>query len=271
MPAAQTPLRPQGPVDCHAHVFLTSLPTVAGARYRPLTDAPLDAYLAELSANKIAGGVLVQPSFLGTDNSFLLDALARHPDRLRGIAVVDRNISPDEMIRLRTSGVRGLRLNLIGRPLPDFTDDDWQHHLRACSSAGLHIEVQSEGPAWASILLAMRSAGCVVVIDHFGRPTDPDPGRCPGFAAVLSAARDPSVWVKLSAPYRFAARSDDAAAALLASAGPDRLLWGSDWPWTQHPEITSYAALLARVDNWAGGPDVRDAILAANPQRLYWR
>ena len=271
MPAEETPARSAGPVDCHAHVFLTSLPTVAGARYRPTTDAPVAAYLAELDANGINGGVLVQPSFLGTDNSFLLDALARHPDRFRGVAVVDRDITADDLSRLRNAGVRGLRLNLIGRSLPDFADDDWQRHLELCSRSGLHIEIQSEGADWVSILPAMLKAGVVVVIDHFGRPSDAEPAHCIGFAAVLAAARDPSVWVKLSAPYRFGANAEAAATALFAAASPSRLLWGSDWPWTQHPEITSYAGLLARVDGWAPAPDDRRAILEANPRRLYWR
>ena len=50
-------------------------------------DAPLATYLAMLDADELRRGVLVQGSAHGRDNSAMLDALARQPDRLRGVAV----------------------------------------------------------------------------------------------------------------------------------------------------------------------------------------
>ena len=44
-------------------------------------------------------GVLVQGSAHGQDNSAMLDALERTPTRLRGVAVVDENVSPVELRR----------------------------------------------------------------------------------------------------------------------------------------------------------------------------
>nr|CUV26796.1 protein of unknown function [Ralstonia solanacearum] len=38
-------------------------------------DATLPAYLAQLDAHGLSHGVLIQPSFLGVDNSYLLAAL----------------------------------------------------------------------------------------------------------------------------------------------------------------------------------------------------
>ena len=59
--------------------------------------------------------MLIQPSFLGTDNRFMLDALRRYPQRLRGVAVVDASISDTQLDELEEAGVVGIRLNLIGR------------------------------------------------------------------------------------------------------------------------------------------------------------
>src|SRR5207237_371349 len=59
-------------------------------------------------------GVLVQPSFFGTDNREMLDALARQPAKLRGVAVVTPSIDAGEIARLHALGVRAVRLNLHG-------------------------------------------------------------------------------------------------------------------------------------------------------------
>lgn len=73
----------------HAHVFARDLPLAGERRYAPHYDAPLALYLAQLDAHDIARGVLVQPSFLGADNRYLLAALSLERSRLRGIAVID--------------------------------------------------------------------------------------------------------------------------------------------------------------------------------------
>ena len=78
---------PNTAVDTHAHVFTRDLPMPDQRRAPSGYDARPEDYLQQLDANGISHGVLVQPSFLGTDNSYLVDALRRYPQRLRGIAV----------------------------------------------------------------------------------------------------------------------------------------------------------------------------------------
>ena len=87
-------------IDTHAHAFTITGPLAAGRRYTPEADAPLTEYMAELDGAGATHGVLVQPSFLGTDNSYLLDCLRRHPDRLRGIAVIDPSWSDRDLAGL---------------------------------------------------------------------------------------------------------------------------------------------------------------------------
>lgn len=79
-------------------------------------DATPEDYLRVLGANGMSKGVLVQPSFLGTDNSYLVAALQKYPDRFRGIAVVAPTISGAELQKLQDAGVVGIRLNLVGLP-----------------------------------------------------------------------------------------------------------------------------------------------------------
>lgn len=56
-------------IPTHAHVFARDLPLTSDRRYAPAYDATIDDYLGMLDRNGMSHGVLVQPSFLGTDNS----------------------------------------------------------------------------------------------------------------------------------------------------------------------------------------------------------
>ena len=116
-------------VDSHAHVFKRGLSLADVRRYAPDYDATPEDYIRVLDANGISHAVLVQPSFLGTDNSYLVDALQRYA-RFRGIAVVPPTISPDDLRSLDEAGVVGIRLNLIGAPDPQLEVDPWPSFLR---------------------------------------------------------------------------------------------------------------------------------------------
>src|ERR1700731_3084141 len=89
---------PPNGCDTHAHVFGPSerFPYTDDRSYTP-PDAPLEKYLDMLDTTGFARGVLVQGSAHGRDNSAMLDALARRPDRLRGVAVADAGVPPAEL------------------------------------------------------------------------------------------------------------------------------------------------------------------------------
>ena len=250
-------------VDTHAHVFARDLALGPDRRYAPAYDATLPAYLALLDRHAIRFGVLVQPSFLGIDNSFLVASLASAGGRLRGIAVVEPDIADKALDGLAAAGIVGIRFNLIGRPPPAFLDAAELALARRVAARGWQIEVHAEGCHLAPVLDALAGLGTALVVDHYGRPDASLGLACPGFQALL--ATPPNVHVKLSAPYRFG--TTDAGLyrdALLANLGPDRLLWGSDWPWTQHEQGQDFAALLAVANNRPEGPR-----LHANAMRLF--
>ena len=240
-------------IDSHAHIFRRDLPTIAAARYVPAYDALPEAYAALRAANGFAGGVLVQPSFLGTDNSYLLAAIAADPDHLRGIAVVAPDCTEGAMRGLAAQGIAGLRLNLIGQPDPDFADPVWRAFLKRAAGCGFQIEVQAQAQRFPRLLAGLLESDVpAVVVDHFGLP-DPALGvNDPGFAALMQlAARTPRLHMKLSAPYRLGGGDPlPLAEAARAAFGAGRLMIGSDWPHTQHEseaDIAGLKALLARV------------------------
>jgi 2-pyrone-4,6-dicarboxylate lactonase len=115
--APREPTRPRFPpspeaCDTHAHVFgpAARFPYAADRSYTP-PDAPLAKYIAMLDTVGFTRGVLVQGSAHGRDNGAMLDALARHPGRLHGVAVADATVTPAELRRWHEIGVRGLRFN----------------------------------------------------------------------------------------------------------------------------------------------------------------
>lgn len=269
-PASARTIAASRAADTHAHVFSRALQLAERRRYSVDYDATPDAYLGMLVDNAMARGVLVQPSFLGFDNAYLLAALALRPQALRGIVALDKETPPSEMARLARGGVAGIRLNLIGRSDPALTKPEWRRHLEAIAALGWQIEVQCEAGRLPHLLPPLLETGAPVVVDHFGRP-DPVLGLDdPGFHHLLHSADRGGVYVKLSGAYRIGeALADNAAPLLLAAFGPERLLWGSDWPHTQFEHVASSLHARAALDRWVPDAQARTRILIDTPARLF--
>ena len=231
-------------VDTHAHVFTPDLPMVANRRYTPARAADTGQYLRLLDAHGVGFGVLVQPSFLGTDNSYMLAALEQSPDRLCGIAVVDTGIKDAELELLSLQGITGIRFNLVGDDPGKLRLPEYRSLVRRVAELGWQIEIQAEGGDIPGVLKNLAFSSAPVVIDHFGKP-DPRHGTgCRGFQTLLDHGPGGNVYVKTSASYRCGgADTRPYFEALMEYLGPDRLLWGSDWPWTQFEAGRAFALL----------------------------
>ncbi|MGZ5269017.1 MAG: amidohydrolase family protein [Ramlibacter sp.] len=252
--------------DCHLHVFEAGV-GMANARYVPAYDAPLQRWREAAAPFGVLRGVLVQPSFLGTDNSRLLRELRADPERLRGIAVVAPGVTAEALADLDAAGVRGLRLNFAGT----------SHDLRPWAGAkvlwdrvialGWHVEVHTDAGRLPEVLACLPTL-LPVVVDHMGKPGATTSAAT--IATVQDRARAGRVHVKLSGPYRLGGLEPrPLARRWLAALGPEALLWGSDWPFTNHEREARYATLFEALSDWIGdGP--ADAALRVNADRLYW-
>lgn len=239
-------------IDSHAHVFRRDLKLADNRRYAPDYDATLAQYLRALDQNGVTHGVLVQPSFLGTDNSYLVESLAAAGGRLRGVAVVDPSTDPAEFDALDRAGVVGVRLNLVGETISDESWTAWRPLIKQAARRDWHIEVQRNAGDLAPLVPRLLDSGAHVVLDHFALP-DPDLGVAdPGFAAILELAESTRLWVKISAPYRCGPRGEafahDAYPRLRAAFGLERLLWGSDWPHTRFEQQQSFPKARAFLE-----------------------
>jgi 2-pyrone-4,6-dicarboxylate lactonase len=267
--------------DTHAHVFGPAdlFPYADDRSYTP-PDAPLKKYLGMLDGIGFARGVLVQGSAHGGDNSAMLDALKRQPDRLRGVAVADTGVSRAELRDWNALGVRGLRFNHFYR--------DGQLHYRGgvplsaakvlasvMADLGWHLQLWIDVKDLPDIIPTLKSMGLPVVIDHMGR-TDARAGtQTAGFQSLLRAVGEGWCWAKLSGAHRLSQQAPDYPDArpfheALVAANPERLVWGGDWP---HPrvegEMPDAGHLFELFQAWTPDLEARQRILVGNPARLY--
>ena len=260
-------------IDTHFHVFSASADAVPGARYRPAYAATFTQWQALAEPCGVRAGVLVQPSFLGADNSALLGVLARAP-HMRAVVQLLPGTPADVITSLHAAGVRGVRWNMAGR----LDDASWSHPhwpalLAQVASLGWHLEVHSDVgglPAALHRLPDLGSTAISLVLDHFGKP---DPARgpaCDTFAAAMALADRHPVYVKCSAAYRLQGQDPVALLSRWASLlGTDRLLWGSDWPCTNFEQVADYPALHALPAAWAEALG-REIPFDANARKVFY-
>ena len=265
---------PAKAADCHAHVFgpVERYPYVANRLYTP-PPVDLDDYLAMHRVVGLARGVLVQTGLYGNDNSFIVDAIAAHPKRLRGIALIGEDISDAELARLAAAGIRGFRVNRTAATGLSFAG---ARRLAArVAHLGWHVQFLLDVEDHPDLDALLGSFATEVVVDHMGRP-DPRKGvEAPGFQALIRLLRSGRGWAKLSAPYRTSLQEPPYpdmtpfAQALIAAA-PDRLVWGSDWPHVLlETTMPNDGDLVDQIAVWVPDAEIRRRILVDNAERLY--
>lgn len=272
---------PTGGCDCHAHVFgpYERFPLAPSRTYTP-PKSTVRSYLKLLDSLGLARGVLVQPSAYGLDNSALLHALQFAPDRLRGVAVVDGNVSTETLTHLSQCGVRGLRFSRLldtnGTPRYRNAVDvsAIEQLLPSMRKTGMHAQLWLGLDDLKDLAPLIRSAGVWFVIDHLGR-CDPNRGiEDKSFELMCDLVKEGNLWVKLT-PYRPSRQFPDYEDMRpfherLLTIRPDRLLWGSDWPHVNMTrDIPDTAHLVQLLLRWTGHATSLAQILIENPARLY--
>jgi predicted TIM-barrel fold metal-dependent hydrolase len=219
---------------------------------------------------------LVQPSFLGTDHSYLLAALRQAPQQLRGVVVLERDVSRATLNDMARLGVVGVRLNLMGKPLPDFRDAAWRAFFAHIAELGWHVELHRQVEDLPGLIRQLIPFGCKLVIDHFGRPDARSGLDQPGFFEMLELGLSGQVWMKVSGIYRLEGTPQQnldfarmALPLLAQSFGVCRLVWGSDWPHTQHEESIGFETVVDQLKALECSTELMRALLVDSPRRLF--
>ena len=266
---------PPGACDCHMHFYGPR------RRFSYRADAPnapppasVDDYRAVRARLGLARTVVVQPSVYGTDNTCNLEAMAELGAEVRGVMVVDTEVSDAELDRLTGLGVCGERFYMLGGVLGWDILDEMAARVH---DFGWHVQLQFDGRELGEREAALRRLPGTLVIDHVGRFGEPVGVDHPGFRALMRLVEGGRCWVKLSMPYdgsRVGPPNYDDVGVLakaLVRAAPERMLWASNWPHPTVPvsERPDDAVLLDVLLDWVGDDATRHRILVDNPADLY--
>jgi predicted TIM-barrel fold metal-dependent hydrolase len=259
-------------VDSHAHVYTTDMPLSATAWHTPPADATYEQYIATLDRAGVKYAVLAAASLFDDYNEYSIEAVRRHRGRLRTTAILKPSTDPYVMRMMKDDGVVGVRFQWRNvKDVPDISTPEYRKFFRRVRDLDWHVHINQTADKLAAPIATLQAAGIKLVIDHFGHPQKGGAG-CAGFQAVMRAIDNGRTWVKLSAGYRLESPqvARDCARALLARAGPERLLWGSDWPFAGFEDRMHYERVVAAFEDWIPDAAARAAISGETALKLYF-
>jgi L-fuconolactonase len=247
------------------------------ALYRDFMPKEIQAFCEPVG---LRGTVLIQSQPNELDTDWLLD-LAATTALVRGVVGwVDfqSREAPKRIAALaRRPKLRGLR-----PMLQDLTRDDWildsalDPAVEAMIGADLSFDALIR-PRHLGILrqFAARWPDLPIVIDHGAKPLIASGVMEPWQSDLAMMAELPNVFCKLSGLATEAARGQGAEALerfarpIVRAFGPERLMWGSDWPVLNlASDITTWLELSIALIAPAG-PAALDAVFRGNAMRTY--
>ncbi|SDW23571.1 Predicted metal-dependent hydrolase, TIM-barrel fold [Albimonas donghaensis] len=273
---------PEGTADCHVHIYgpFDKYPEVPISEYKS-PDAPVERLLALWDGLGIARGVIVHARSAGRDGQVTLDALKAHPDRLRGVAVFEDEVTDARLDEMTEAGFRGVRINMMqldGKRLYQggMGLEDLARLAPRLAERGWHAQIWAESGDIVALAPELMRLPLDFVIDHQGRTPATRGVGYAGFQAMLDLLKTGRWWCKISGSDRNTALGPpyaDSAAfmAALVETAPERLVWGTDWPHVGHSDETrpEMADLVARLFETVSDPEIRRRILVENPRTLY--
>ena len=265
-------------VDCHAHVYGTDeskYPTIANP-YRPPNGKGTVAHLRkQLATAGVGFATAVQTStYYGWDNRCLADAARDNADLLVGICTLNPDDAGSPALLetyVREYNIRGLRS--IPGISSRYVDAGVEALWAAAERLGIVVNVNAGREKRAEIeSLARRHSGLRVVIDHCLYLTAGKDGEAV-LGDMLRLSRLPNVYAKLSCVVTGSAENypfadmHEPCRKLIAAFGPDRCVWGSDFPcelwcpkatYAEHLRVfTHEMGLDAEAKRWVVGQTAR--------------
>ena len=221
----------------------------------------------QLERNGVEGTVLVQVLHTERETRWMLDLARNHPSIAGVVGWVDLTQPTDAIARRLEALRRDPRLVGIRHLVHEEADVDWLR--RADVVRGLAV-LEAQDVPFDLLLrpphlrhvpwLSERLPRLRMVIDHIAKPRIRDRAMQPWAAEIEAAAANPNVWCKVSgmiteADHRTWTAEDLApyVATTMRAFGPDRLMFGSDWPVCTL--AGSYDRVLAALRQVLGGGD----------------
>jgi L-fuconolactonase len=277
--AAMSASTPKYPIyDPHVHVWVNDrrYPFAKELTSPPTRDATPEMLLELMNANGVAGTVLVQYIGYRWDNSYTLDSLKKYPKKFVGVARVNPEDpgAPDHLSRLKEQGFHGVRLSPAATPQGDWIRGPLMAPLWKRAES-LKVPMQILAPVTRMPDIAPLVEGhpeLITVIDHMADCPVDAPAE---LEKLIALARYPKVFVKIShtwslshQPYPFL-DAQEHAKRLYHAFGPQRIMWGTDWPLVENTCGYGKALTVVRDDMKFLNQDDKRWILSKTVERVW--
>jgi predicted TIM-barrel fold metal-dependent hydrolase len=264
-------------IDCHAHVIdPANFPYNTRVAYKPAGQeiGTTTQFLQVMECYGVKHALLVQPnSGYGSDNSCMLDAIARSEGRFKGIAIVDLEADVATLKEFKAQGVVGAAIN------PTFHGNNYYKNadslMKRLADLDMFLDLQVENDQFLMYEPWIEKIPVKVLIDHTGRPTPAAGIGQPAFAAMLRLAKTRRVSVKLSGYAKFAKMSypfEDSwpfVRAIVDAFTLDHCMWASDWPYLRAPERQDYGPLVQLASQLFPNTNDQRKLFWDTPNRLF--
>ena len=229
-------------IDAHVHVWTPDTKKYpldsryAKSSMRPKSFTP-SQLMKVASASNVSRVVLIQMSFYGRDNSYMLKMINDHPGVFSGVAIIDpEHDLRDTMRRLKSAGVRGFRI-VAGKQNPNhwLAGDSMRKMWSLAADEDLAI-CPLVNPEYLPSVEDMcdQFPKTRVVIDHFARIGIDGSIRPSDLNNLCRLANHDHVYVKTSAFYalgkKLAPYTDlgPMISKCRDAFGANRLMWASE-------------------------------------------
>ncbi len=255
-------------LDPHVHVYERDprFPFWKGNPSHPTDDKTPEMLIDLMKANGVAKTVIIQVRHYMYDNSYLLHVLKKYPQYFQEVCRVDPENpnSPEHLSELTQAGIRGVRLSPAGNASGDWIKGPLMKPLwRRCEQLQVPMNILAPISRMPDVGVLMdQFPDLTIVIDHMADCPVNQPAE---LEKLIALKRHPKLFVKISHSWSLSKQAypwldaQEHVKRLHQAFGPQRLMWGTDWP-VSLPHAT-YAQTLAVV---------RDEMKFLNDEDKHW-
>ena len=265
-------------IDPHVHVWKhdPKYPWAKETTRPPQKDATPEMLLELMRANRVERTVIIQVIHYRWDNSYLADVLKQYPQYFQGVARVNPEIpaAPDDLSRLVEQGFRGVRISPAGGGAGDWIRGPLMPPLwKRCQSLQVPMTVLAPIIRMPDVeRLVEKFPDLTVVIDHMADCPVDQPQE---LDKLIALKRYPKVFVKISHTWSLSKQpypyldSQAQVKRLYDAFGPQRLMWGTDWPLVENHCGYAKALAIVRYEMKFLNEDDKAWILSKTVERVW--
>ncbi|MCW0218821.1 MAG: amidohydrolase family protein [Prosthecobacter sp.] len=253
-------------IDAHVHVWTPDTkryPLAKGFEKKDMAPPSFtpEQLFTHCKPEGVSRIVLIQMSYYGYDNRYMLDCIASHPGTFSGVAIIDENAVNvrGRMKDLAKQGVRGFRIYDPGNNVAAWLGSPGMQEMwTVAAEEGLNMCLLVNPEALAAVdKMCIKYPHTSVVIDHFARVGMAGPVTRAHLDRLLHLSVHPKVTLKTSAFYALGKKTPpylDLGPMIKECHhyfGAERLMWASDCPFQVDPGHTyhdSIALIRDRLD-----------------------